>query len=143
MRRALAAAAVATVVAVTLAGCSGSDEPSAGGEETSSASPSESASDSGGESPSASEDEGTVIEIQIKGDTIEPQGKSVEVKAGEPVTLKVSSDRTAELHVHSSPEQELEVEKGESTLSLTLDTPGVVDVEEHESDVVVLRLEVR
>ncbi len=146
MRRALAAAAVACVVAVTLTGCSG-DDTAASDQETPSAStsesPSESAGESASESPSTSEDEGTVIEIQIKGNTIEPQGKSVVVKAGEPVTLKVSSDRAAELHVHSSPEQELEVEKGESTLSITLDTPGIVDVEEHESDVVVLRFEVR
>ena len=148
MRRAVVAAALA---ALALSGCAGSDEPSTGAEETpasSTANESPAASESPDESPSDDsaeepEDTGPVIEVEIKGDEIEPMGKRVEVAAGEPITLKVDSDRAAELHVHSSPEQELEVEKGESTLSLTIKTPGVVDVEEHESGMVVLQLEVR
>ena len=40
-------------------------------------------------------------------------------------------------------EQMIEVAPGESTVRLTVDTPGVVDVEEHESGIVVLQLEVR
>ena len=75
--------------------------------------------------------------------SIRPRGKRVEVKAGEPVTLEVESDRPAELHVHSSPEQVLDVKKGESTLSLTIERPGIVDVEEHDSGIVVFQLEVR
>ena len=144
MRRALAAAAVA---ALALTGC-GSEEPTATTEETPATStPSESAvaSESPTESPTetSTDDSGHAIEIEIEGDRIEPRGKRVKVKAGEPVTLEVESDRPAELHVHSSPEQVLDVEKGESTLSLTIERPGIVDVEEHDSGIVVFQLEVR
>lgn len=144
MRRALAVAAVA---ALTLTGC-GSEEPAATTEETPATStPSESAvaSESPTESPSetSTDDSGNAIEIEIEGDRIEPRGKRIKVGAGEPVTLEVESDRAAELHVHSSPEQVLDVEKGESTLSLTIERPGIVDVEEHDSGIVVFQLEVR
>ena len=91
----------------------------------------------------STDDSGHAIEIEIEGDRIEPRGKRVKVTAGEPVTLEVESNRAAELHVHSSPEQVLEVKKGESTSSLTIDRPGIVDVEEHESGIVVFQLEVR
>ncbi len=145
MRRALAAAAVA---ALALSGCAGSDEPSPTAEETPAASapsetPSESAEAAPSEDSAEEPDDGQAFEIEIEGDRIEPMGKRVKVAAGEPITLKIESDRAAELHVHSSPEQELEVEKGESTLRLTIETPGIVDMEEHESGTVVYQFEVR
>jgi predicted outer membrane protein len=141
MRRALAAAALAALV---LAGCGESDEPTTAEQPAASETP---ASDS----PSATEEptEETsspataAIEIEIDGDSIEPNGMRVKVAAGEPVNLEVESDRPAELHVHSSPEQVLEVEKGESMLTLTIERPGIVDVEEHETGKIVLQLEVR
>ncbi|HEX6249477.1 MAG TPA: hypothetical protein VFZ64_16525 [Nocardioidaceae bacterium] len=149
MRRALAAAAVAALV---LTGCSGTDEPTSAespttGTTTGSGSPTGAASPS--ESPTASptessdSDDSEAIEIEIEGDRVEPNGKRVKVTAGETVTFDVESDRAAELHVHSSPEQVLEVEPGESTLTLVIDRPGVVDIEEHESGRILVQLEVR
>jgi hypothetical protein len=150
MRRALAATFLA---ALALAGCADSDEPTteATPAVSESATPSESPSESPTEAPTATEepseaateDSGEAIEIEIEGDRIEPNGKRVKVAAGEPIMLEIESDRAAELHVHSSPEQVLEVKKGESTLELTIDRPGIVDVEEHDSGLVVLQLEVR
>lgn len=146
MRRALAAVAVATLF---LAGCS-SEEPAA--DET--ASPSTAAStagssDSAEPSPTESsttteDDSGTeAIEIEIEGDRVEPNGLRVKVAAGEPIRFETESDRAAELHVHSSPEQVLEVKKGEGTLELVIDRPGVVDVEEHDTGMILVQLEVR
>lgn len=132
MRRALAAFAVAALV---LTGC-GESEPTAS-QATVSESP---------ESPAASpsqEPELEAIEVEIEGDRVEPNGMRVKAAAGETVTLDVKSDRAAELHVHSSPEQVLEVEPGESTLTLVIERPGIVDIEEHDSGLVVLQLEVR
>lgn len=85
----------------------------------------------------------TTVEIEIEGDRIEPNGKRLKVAVGETVLLDVESDRAAQLHVHSSPEQVLEIEPGESTLELAIDRPGLVDVEEHETGLVLLQLEVR
>lgn len=135
MRRALAAFAVAALV---LTGC-GESEPTA-----SQATVSESPEPS--ESPAASpsqQPELEAIEVEIEGDRVEPNGMRVKAAAGETVTLDVKSDRAAELHVHSSPEQVLEVEPGESTLTLVIERPGIVDIEEHDSGLVVLQLEVR
>ena len=58
---------------------------------------------------------------------------------------RAASHDTKLLHVWRpmSPEQVLEVKKGESTLTLVIDRPGLVDIEEHESGMVLLQLEVR
>ena len=72
-----------------------------------------------------------------------PNGDRVEVKAGEPVTLEVTADVAGEIHVHSNPEQELEYAAGESSLSLTIDQSGIVNVESHSLDKVIVQLEVQ
>jgi hypothetical protein len=140
MRRALAAAVLMTLA---LSGCSASGEPPAAEPPTANDSPSRPDSPAKTPSGDAGDDAQDAIEIEIEGDRIEPNGKRVEVSAGEPIRLAVTSDRAAELHVHSSPGQELSVARGDSTLTLRIETPGLVDVEEHESGIVVLRLEVR
>lgn len=147
MRRALAAAALAALV---LTGCGTGDtgSPSAGetsAEASSSPSPSGAASSptSSEDGDSGEDDEADAIEIEIEGDRIEPNGMRVKVGVGEEVRLAVTSDRAASLHVHSSPEQTLEVDRGETLLTLTVDRPGVVDIEEHETGLVVIQLEVR
>ncbi len=146
MRRALSAVAVAALI---LTGCS-SEGPTGEDSAPSSSAPSttgssDSASPSPTESaPTEADDAGAeAIEIEIEGDRIEPNGKRVKVSAGEPILFETESDRAAELHVHSSPEQVLEVPKGEGTLELVIDRPGVVDVEEHDTGMILLQLEVR
>lgn len=95
------------------------------------------------QSPSASSSPSDdAIEIEIEGGNISPKGDRVEVDTGKAITLKIDSDRAGELHVHSTPEQELSFKKGTSTVELTVETPGIIDVEEHETGVVVLQLEV-
>lgn len=146
MRKALAAAVVA---ALAFSGCGGTDEDA-----TDTPSVSESVSpDTSKPKPSPSQDmtddsteEGNNddgIEIEIEGSRVEPNGKRVQVEADEPVRLEIESDRAGELHVHSSPDQEIAFKQGESVLKLTVDTPGIVDVEDHESGTVILQLEVR
>jgi hypothetical protein len=144
MRRALAAVAVTVIVLAT--GCGGSEEPATTAEETPATStPTQSPDTDPTDEPTdePTEDGPEPIEIVIEGDSIEPNGKRVKVSAGETIPLEVESDRAAELHVHSSPEQVLQVQPGESTLTLTIDRPGIVDVEEHATGLVILQLEVR
>jgi hypothetical protein len=83
--------------------------------------------------------DGQVITITIDGDEITP---NVEVPLGEPVTLDITADRAGELHVHSTPEQEVEFDEGETRAELTIDQPGVVEVEDHELGTVIVQLEV-
>ena len=113
----LAPAAVA-VAGLVLAGCGGASGNSSG---------------SGG---------GTTVDITIKGDTVTPNGDRVEAEVGKPVTLKIHADKAGEIHVHSTPEQHIDFPSGTSTKKLTIDKPGVVDVEDHALDKVIVQLQV-
>ncbi len=84
----------------------------------------------------------TVIAITIKGDKISPSGKRIEVGRGETFFLEITSDRAGELHIHSKPEQYVEFETGTNDYEVTIDAPGIVDVEDHESGTVIVQLEV-
>lgn len=83
------------------------------------------------------------ITITITEDSVSPMGERFEVEAGEPFDVEITSDREGSLHVHSSPEQEWEFIEGTTELEATVDQPGVVEVEMHDPDLVVLQLEVR
>ena len=83
------------------------------------------------------------IDITFSGDTVTPNGERVTVKAGQPVELVVKADKAGEIHVHSSPEQELEYGVGTTTLKLTIDRPGIVEVESHSLEKTILQLEVQ
>lgn len=147
--RRTALAGVATALcAVLLAGC-GSDDGSAADESpeaSAGASPSRTT-----ESPEATptpevsptdEASGQQVEVDLTGGST-PEAQSLEVASGEPVTLVVRADAAGELHVHSTPEQDLDYPAGRSEHPLVLDRPGVVDVESHDTGVVLVRLEVR
>lgn len=117
MRQTLAAFATVLCAATLLAGC-GEDEPAA--------------------TPPSSD----AIEITFDGDSVTPNGERVEVERGEEVELVVKADEPGELHVHTNPEQELDYGAGTTNLTLTIDEPGVVDIESHHLEVIVVQLEV-
>jgi hypothetical protein len=99
-------------------------------------------SDSGGGSGGSST-EPKVIDVTFDGDSVTPNGERVEVSVGQPVTLHVTADAPGEIHVHSTPEQEVEYQQGETDVKLTpIDAPGTVDVESHHLDKVIVQLEV-
>ena len=87
--------------------------------------------------------EGQVIDIEVTGDQVVPNGERVDVEAGEEVTLRVTADAPGEIHVHSTPEQELGLRGGQDRAVLTIDQPGVVEVESHDLGLVIVQLEVR
>jgi hypothetical protein len=142
-------ASVLLIAGLALTGCS--DEGSSGNADTS-PSPSASASESPTESPSEStsesamasptEEAGTTVDITFQGGKVTPNGDRVKAKLGEPVTLKITADEGGEIHVHSTPEQEIEYPAGSSTEKLTIDKPGIVDVESHDLDQVIVQLQV-
>jgi hypothetical protein len=91
----------------------------------------------GGDSSSSSTSSGgaqetKTIAITIKGDTVDPSGEEFDVAVGQPVEFDVTADKPGEIHVHSSPEQEFEYDKGSSTIAVKpITTPGRVEVESH------------
>jgi hypothetical protein len=137
--------AVLTAALLTLGACSDDSTASSSVESSSTPSasaPSASPSTSSSEEPTKPEPSGMTINISIQGDTVKPNGSRVKVTRGEPVTLRIDADSPGELHVHSTPEQELEFGEGVSTKKLTIDQPGIVDVEDHELEQVIVQLEV-
>ena len=139
---------IAVLMALTLAGCgSGS-----GDSEGSGTSGSDETSGDGSTAATATPDtkvEGTkksstpTLRITFKGDTVTPQGKSMELKAGQPLKLHITADQPGEIHVHSTPEQEIEYDAGTTDKTLKIKQPGVVDVESHDLDKLIVQLEVR
>ena len=128
MRRSLASLTV-VLCALTLTSACGGDDGGDGG------------SASGGTSQQSEAPKS--IAVTIKGDEVTPNGDRIEVDAGQDLELDVTADKPGEIHVHSTPEQELEYKEGKSTLTITnLDQPGTVDVEVHDLDKVIVQLEV-
>jgi hypothetical protein len=131
VRVATGAAAILAVLA--LAGC-GSGSTGA---------PSHEAAVTAQPTPASAHPAGNVIRIHITSDSVDPAGTRVPVKAGQPVTLLITATAAGELHVHSTPEQHIDYPKGTSAATLTLDQPGIVEVESHALGKTIVQLEVR
>jgi len=84
----------------------------------------------------------TTIDVTLKNGTVTPNGKRVKAKVGTPITLKIDADQAGEIHVHSTPEQHIDFPRGTSTRKLTIKQPGIVDVEDHALDKVIVQLQV-
>ena len=86
-----------------------------------------------------------VIEVTIQDGTVTPNGERVRLEQGQDVEFLVDADKPGELHVHTDGEgQTLPYNQGVSTLDLALDeSPGQIEVETHDPDVVVVLLEIR
>lgn len=82
------------------------------------------------------------IELTITDDEIAPMGERVNVKAGEPITFEITADHEGSVHVHSDPEHSLDYSDGTTTHEITLDRPGIVEVEIHDPDVILVQLAV-
>lgn len=120
MMRPLVAAAVLTTALVGLTAC-GDDESD----------------------PPTTDAEPVTVLVTFEGDTVDPSGDRVEVETGQPVELEITADAAGEIHVHSDPEQTLSYDAGSSTVEIEgIDQPGVVEVESHNLDKVIVQLEV-
>ena len=125
MRLSSLAAPLALVLALALASCGGDDAEPAG-------------------SQGATQDGDSVaLTVTRDGDEFTPNGERVELAVDQTLVLTIDADEAGELHVHSTPEQEIAYDAGTSEHELVIDRPGVVEVESHEPDVVLLQLEVR
>ncbi len=97
-----------------------------------------------GDATSTTTDGDTVsVTLTREDDSFTPNGERVELGTDQTLVLTVTADEAGELHVHSTPEQDLAYDAGTSEHEITVDRPGVVEVESHEPDMIVLQLEVR
>jgi len=145
---ALKTLAIVCTATAALAACSGDEEPTTSASDrdtspTASSTPSNATPTTPTETATPTEAAGSVLEVSVEGDTVSPNAEGIELAAGETLTVEVTSDRDGELHVHSKPEQYVEFVAGGTTVELAIETPGVVEIEEHDTGAVVARLEVR
>jgi hypothetical protein len=142
-------AALALGLALATTGCAGPAEETDTAPEAPASSPSESPTSESptSESPSPTkgpeEPSAPMLEVTVEGDRITPNAQQVKLAVGEPLLIEFTSDRAGELHVHSKPEQYVDFGAGTTRHRLVVETPGTVEVEEHESGAVVAVLEVR
>lgn len=99
--------------------------------------------DDDGDADSPSEADTAAVTVTREGDTFTPNGERVELGVDQTLVLTITADQAGEIHVHSTPEQEIVYDAGTSEHEITIDRPGVVEVESHEPDLIVLQLEVR
>ena len=137
LSRALAPAAAVAAALALVTGC-GSDGD--GGSRTQPESEVTATPAAQAAAPSA---DAEVIRIKLQGGTTDPSGSTVQVKLNQPVVLDITADEAGELHVHSSPEQHVSFPSGDSRVTLTVDKPGLVEIEDHDLDKVIVELEVR
>ncbi|MFF5446596.1 hypothetical protein [Streptomyces sp. NPDC012888] len=91
----------------------------------------------------ADADADRTVTIAVRDGKVSPPPGRTELKRGERVALRVTSDRTDTLHVHGY-DKELPLPPGqEVTLLLTADRTGLFEVETHESGLVLTQLLVR
>lgn len=88
------------------------------------------------------EETGPVLEVSIEDDQVTPNAEEISLEVGESLLIRFTTDRGGELHVHSKPEQYVEFAAGTSEQELVIETPGSVEVEEHDTEAVVALLEV-
>ncbi|MFJ7129873.1 hypothetical protein [Streptomyces sp. NPDC098101] len=83
------------------------------------------------------------VTLTITGKTVQPPPSRIELKKGERLTLRVTSDRDDTLHVHGY-DRELPLAAGTpAALTLTVDRTGLFEVETHDSGLVLTQLVVR
>ena len=99
--------------------------------------------DDGDSGDKASDEKPAVVEITFKDGKVTPNGDRIDVDAGQPIDLEVTADAPGEIHVHSEPEHEFEYDAGTATFEFQIDRPGVVTVESHTLDQVIVQLEVK
>lgn len=150
MRRTRTALAATAVAALLLTGCGGVDtaadetpDPSSTPSTTASTPADEASEEPTGDSTEKPRPKGPFADLTFEGDAVSPNGERIDLGVGETLTLRINAEAPGELHVHSTPEQEIAFPAGQSERKLTIDQPGVVDVEDHHTGMVLLQLEVR
>ncbi|SON63304.1 hypothetical protein MSIMFI_04834 [Mycobacterium simulans] len=85
-----------------------------------------------GSSPPKPSGQGLVIDVTIAAGQVQPANARMQAKVGDQITLRVTSDATDELHVHSVPDHKFAVAAAPNqNFQFSVDVPGTVDVELH------------
>jgi hypothetical protein len=134
--------ALVVTVGLALTACGGDDDPEIGEPLTQESTPSTTGSTSESTAPTTTTNAGTLIEVKVVDGSAEGGVKRAPVRVNDKVTLRVTSDVSDDVHVHGY-DLEFEVgpdKPGELVFDATI--PGVFEVELHDADREILKLEV-
>ena len=138
----LSSLALVMALGLTACGNDGDTDPPAGAETSATATDGPTTDDDSPDGDST-DDDSAAVTVTRDGDSFTPNGERVELGVDQTLVLTIDADEAGELHVHSTPEQDIAYDEGTSEHEITIDRPGVVEVESHDPDVIVLQLEVR
>ncbi|MCV7103852.1 hypothetical protein [Mycobacterium palustre] len=93
-----------------------------------------------GQAPAA----GPTIDVTVAKGQVSPTNATLQARVGQPITLRVTSDATDELHVHSTPDHKFQVAAAPNqTFQFSVDVPGNVEVELHHLDRTIATIHVQ
>lgn len=85
-----------------------------------------------------------VVDVTIKGGKVTPTNEQLQAGLDEQIVIRVDSDATDELHVHSSPEHTFPVAIGPAqSFQFSVGVPGRVDIELHELGTTIATVQVQ
>jgi hypothetical protein len=131
-----------TAAALITAGCGGSNgSDSAPGSASSSQPSTVGPSDMSNEQAPPSR---LAIDVDIKGGDVTPTNQQLKAGVNEQIIIRVNSDASDELHVHSTPEHKFNIDaKPMQIFQFTVDVPGKVDVELHKLNKTIATIQVQ
>lgn len=83
-----------------------------------------------------------VVDMTFEDGTASPLGERVMAEVGQQIVFRVTADEPGELHAHTTEELTLEYGVGETDLTMVVEQPGVVEVESHDLDAILVQLQV-
>jgi hypothetical protein len=98
----------------------------------------------GGGSQKPSTAAGLNLDVTIAKGQVTPTNATLQAKVNQPITLRVTSDATDELHVHSTPDHKFPVAAAPNqTFQFSVGVPGNVEVELHHLDRTIATIQVQ
>ena len=94
------------------------------------------------DAPASGTDEPVVIEVSFADGDVDPKGDRIQVGVGQEIVFDITADEAGELHAHTTEELTLDYPAGESEQTMVVDQPGVVEVESHDIDQIIVQLQV-
>ncbi len=97
-----------------------------------------------GGSPNQPSGAAPVVDVTIAKGQVTPTNATMLAKVHQQITIRVTSDATDELHVHSTPDRKFEIAAApDQTFQFGVDVPGNVEVELHHLDRTIATIQVQ